>query len=142
MVDARRYTSRDTSTYKIGIVDVASGVSLLKDDTGSGRVAILATDDECVYTYPTLSGYLNQLSDLPDFVLDGADTPPELLCHNELELSITITDTDGREITSTHRALASGDPNNDADTCAPLPGCDVGIPWDSGDTDSSFGECD
>ncbi len=127
-------TFRNVVSYEIDIVDVASGESLLKDDADSARVAILPSDDECVHTYPGIFGYLNQLSALPGFELDGDDTPPELLCHNELELSITVTDTDGREVTTTHRALASGDPNKDADICEPLPGCEILAPWDSGDT--------
>ncbi len=127
-------TFRNVVSYEIDIVDVASGQSLLKDDADSARVAILTTDDECVYTYPGVFGYLNQLSGLPDFTLDDQDTPPELLCHKELELSITVTDTDGREVTTKHRALASGDPNKDADICAPLPGCEDVSPTDTGDT--------
>ncbi len=135
-------TFRNVVSYEIDIIDVASGVSLLKDDADSARVAILPSEDECVHTYPGVFGYLNQLTDLPGFELDGADTPPELICHNELELRITITDTDGREVTTTHRAMASGDPNKDGHICTPLPGCDVGTPWDSADTGESVGECD
>jgi len=135
-------TFRNVVSYEIDIVDVESGLSLIKDDADSARVAVLPSEDECVHTYPGVFGYLNQLTELPDFVLDGADTPPELLCHKELDLSITVTDTDGREVTSTHRALASGDPNKDGHICAPLPGCDESTPWDSGDTGTSFGECE
>ncbi|GEM_PF-1032804 len=135
-------TFRNVISYEIDVVDVASGLSLLKDDADSARVAVLPSDDECVYTYPGVFGYLNQISELPGFELDADDTPPELLCHNELELSITVTDTDGREATTTHRALASGDPNKDADICAPLPGCEVATAVDTGDTGAAVGECD
>ncbi len=124
-------TFRNVVSYEIDIVDVESGESLLKDDADSARVAVLATEDECVHTYPGVFGYLNQLSNLPDYT--PTSTPPELLCHKELELSITVTDTDGREITVTERALASGDPNKDADICSPLPGCEDSPPMDTGE---------
>jgi hypothetical protein len=139
-------TFRNVVAYEIDIVDVASGESLIKDDADSARVAILPSEDECVYSYPGIFGYLNQLSNLPGFEFDADDTPPELLCNSELDISITITDTDGREVTSTHRAIASGDPNLDADICAPLPGCEDLEPWDTATetetTGLSTGECD
>lgn len=136
---------RNVVSYQIGIVDVATGVSLLKDDADSSRVAVLPTDDECVHTYPGIFGYLNQLTELPDYVAGAADTPPELICHKELELSITITDTDGRDVTTTQRVFASGDPSKDAEICAPLAGCETATEMDTGepvDTGPITGECD
>ena len=134
-----------TFSYEIDIIDVESGVSLLKDDADSARVAVLPSEDECIHTYPSVFGYLNQLTELPNYEVNVATTPPQLLCHNEVEVSITVTDTDGREYSSSHRALASGDPARDAAICEPLPGCDATGSSDSADTagsDTTADECD
>jgi len=70
-----------------------------------------------------LCGHLNRLDRLPDYVPEVADGAHELLCHEALDLSITVTDTDGRERTDLHRVLASGGDPVGESVCEPLPGC-------------------
>ena len=85
------YKVRDIES-DIFVVDVTNQVALAKDG-------------ECSGIYTGMYGFLDVL----ELTQGELDTPPELLCMNELELSMTVADSGGRLLTERLVAVARPD---------------------------------
>jgi len=91
------------------VTDVESGVRVSDNNY---RVAVVE-DAECTGYYPGMYGYL----DVADLVTDVATRPPELLGYKLVDIQMTVTDYEGREVVETLRVTAQPDPID-------LPGAD------------------
>ena len=94
------FTAFDTVSQSI-VVDVTNQVAI-------------AMEDECTGTYTGMYGFL----DTDPLAVGELDTPPELLCHHELILTMTLTDSAGRHLEQTRTVTAAPD-EADADVCSP-----------------------
>lgn len=92
-----------TIDYVITATDFEGYV--IADDTY--RVAMV-TDDACGGFYPGIYGYL-EVGDLADGELD---TPPEVLSYSNLQLSLTVTDTNERVASNVIDVIALPDPQD------------------------------
>jgi hypothetical protein len=75
------------------------------------RVAIV-TDGDCSGYFPGMYGYL----DVSDIVSGELDTPPELMAHDTLTMTMEVTDYSGRTATQTLQVTAAPDPADVEDT--------------------------
>ena len=106
----RAINTRNVVKIQFTAVDVESQTTVV-DVTN--QVA-LATESECTGTYTGMYGFL----DVESLAEGELDTPPELLCYHELELTMTMTDTGGRELVETKLVQAAPD-QSDLDLCDP-----------------------
>ena len=91
------------------VTDVDSGVRVSDNNY---RVAVVQ-DGECTGYYPGMYGYL----DVTELATDIATRPPEVLGYKLVDIQMTVTDYEGREVTETLRVTAQPDPVD-------LPGAD------------------
>jgi len=91
------------------------------------RVKMEMEEDGCCGTFPGMYGFLDMTG-----LRDGSlDTPPELICLNELELRMSVYDDSGRLVESSRRVI--GAPHaDDVGICDP--GECLQEPGDSGGT--------
>ena len=97
------------------VTDVESGVRVSDNNY---RVAVVE-DGECTGYYPGMYGYL----DVADLATDVANRPPEVLGYKLVDIEMTVTDYEGREVTEVLRVTAQPDPVDlpgaDGDTGSP-----------------------
>lgn len=97
------------------VTDVESGVRVSDNNY---RVAVVE-DGECTGYYPGMYGYL----DVADLATDVANRPPEVLGYKLVDIQMTVTDYEGREVVETLRVTAQPDPVDlsgaDGDTGSP-----------------------
>jgi hypothetical protein len=93
-----RFTAEDLETG-VQVVDVTNQVAL-------------AMESECTGVYTGIYGFL----DILPLSEGDLDTPPELLCMNELALRMTVSDSGGRVIQESLQLLALPD-DVDAENC-------------------------
>ncbi len=91
------------------VTDVESGVRVSDNNY---RVAVVE-DGECTGYYPGMYGYL----DVADLATEVATRPPEVLGYKLVDIQMTVTDYEGREVTEILRVTAQPDPVD-------LPGAD------------------
>ena len=84
------------------VTDVESGVRVSDNNY---RVAVVE-DAECTGYYPGMYGYL----DVAELATDVASRPPEVLGYKLVDIEMSVTDYEGREMTETLRVTAQPDP--------------------------------
>lgn len=105
----RAANTRDVVKIRFTAVDVETQTTVV-DVTN--QVA-LAMESDCVGVYTGMYGFL----DVDSLASGEADTPPELLCDHQLELSMTLTDSAGRHLVETRTVRAAPD-EADIDLCS------------------------
>lgn len=97
------------------VTDVESGVRVSDNNY---RVAVVE-DGECTGYYPGMYGYL----DVAELATEVATRPPEVLGYKLVDIEMTVTDYEGREVTEVLRVTAQPDPVDlpgaDGDTGSP-----------------------
>ena len=94
------FTAVDIESQKT-VVDVTNQVAL-------------AMENDCTGTYTGMYGFI----DVEELAVEELDTPPELLCLHDLELTMTLTDSGGRHMVEKRRVRAMPD-QADTDICTP-----------------------
>ncbi len=69
---------------------------------------LLVAEPDCAGSYPGMYAYI----DVSELVDGDLDTPPELLAYASLDMTATVVDQDGREVTETVRIVATPDPSD------------------------------
>ncbi len=102
LASGRANNTADIVTFHVTITTESGGVTV----ADNSYTVQLAREDDCLGYYPGMYAYLD-VSALENGELD---TPPELLSYEPMLISMTLTDTEGLELTDEIRVIATPDP--------------------------------